>query len=87
MLLPVVPWGPLNFEVQARELGGAWSSSARLRLNRPLPWYKLQWVWLAASLASLLTLLWMTRDRKAPDIDDALLARLRRPEAKAGSSR
>lgn len=83
VLLPVVPWGPLVFEVQARELGGAWSPSATLHLNRPRPWYKYHWIWLAASLASLLTLLWITRERRVSDRDDALLARLRRPEAES----
>ena len=87
VLLPVVPWGPLTFEVQARELGSAWSRSVTLHLNRPRPWYKYQWVWLAASLASLLTLLWMTRERRAPYAEDALLARLRRPAAEADSDR
>lgn len=81
VLMPHIPWGALVFEVQARELGGAWSPSATLRLNRPVPWYRHQWIWLAASLACLLALLWMTRDRRRPDIDDALLARLRRPAA------
>ncbi len=87
LLLPDVPWGPLTFEVQARELGSAWSPSATLRLNRPRPWYKYEWVLLAASLASLLTLLWMTREKQGPDLDDALLARLRRPDAGAESDR
>lgn len=81
VLLPVVPWGPLAFEVQARELGGAWSPSATLRLNRPRPWYKYQWLLMAASLASLLALLWLTRERHGSHVDDALLARLRKPGA------
>jgi|GEM_PF-1576218 len=81
LLLPSVPWGRLAFEVQARELGGAWSPSATLRLDRPRPWYRYQWVWMAVSLASLLALLWMTRERGGPDVDDALLARLRQPDA------
>lgn len=78
VLLPMVPWGELRFEVQARELGGRWSPAATLRLNRPIPWYRHQWIWLAASLASLLALLWMTREHRRPDLDDALLARLRK---------
>lgn len=82
VLLPVVPWGPLDIEVQARELGGNWSSSATLRLNRPVPWYRHQWIWLATSLASLLALLWMTRERRHSDLDDALLARLRELRAR-----
>ena len=79
VLLPVVPWGQLDIDVQARELGGDWSPSATLRLNRPVPWYRHQWIWLAASLASLLALLWMTRERRHSDLDDALLERLRAP--------
>ena len=87
VLSPVVPWGTLAFEVQARELGGAWSPSATLRLERPRPWYKYQWIVLAASLASLLVLLWVTRERRGPHVDDALLSRLRRPAADADSGR
>ncbi|MFT3793077.1 MAG: two-component regulator propeller domain-containing protein [Rudaea sp.] len=87
LLLPVVPWGSLTFELQARELGGAWSPSATLRLERPRPWYKYQWIVLAASLASLLALLWATRERRVAHVDDALLARLRRPAANADSGR
>ena len=82
LMVPVLPWGRFTFEVQARELGGAWSPSATLRLNRPQPWYKYQWVWLAASLVSLLALLWATRERRGSDVDEALLARLRRPDVK-----
>lgn len=78
VLLPSVPWGRLTFEVQARELGGDWSPSATLRLNRPVPWYRHEWIWLGVSLASLLALLWLTRERREPDVDDELLARLRR---------
>ena len=81
LLLPVLPWGRLRFEVQVREPGGAWSPSAALQLNRPRPWYKYRWTWMAASLASLLALLWLTRERGVPDVDEALLARLRRPVA------
>lgn len=77
LLLPAVPWGRLVFEVQARELGGAWSRSATLRLDRPLPWYRYQWVWMAVSLASLLVLLWLPRRWGAADVDEATLARLR----------
>lgn len=86
VLLPVLPWGHLVFEVQARELGGAWSPSATLHLDHPRPWYKYQWLWMAASLASLLALLWMTRERRMPGVDERLLARLRRPDAKSGDS-
>lgn len=80
VLLPALPWGRFAFEVQARELGGPWSRSAVLRLHRPQPWYRYQWVWMAGSLASLLVLLWMTRERPASSADDAMLARLRRDD-------
>lgn len=77
LLLPAVPWGRLTFEVQARELGGAWSRSATLQLNRPLPWYRYHWIWMAVSLASLLALLWLPRKWEDADVGDASLARLR----------
>ncbi len=80
LLLPSVPWGELVFEVQAREQGGDWSRPAVLRLDRPVPWYRHQWIWLAASLGSLLGLLWMTRERRRPELDDFLEARLRRDD-------
>lgn len=69
LLLPVVPWGRFVFEVQARELGGDWSPSATLELNRPLPWYRMSWIWLAASLGCLVMLLWMTREPRRAGID------------------
>lgn len=63
VLLPILPWGRFAFEVQARQLGGAWSEPVAIRLDRPLPWYRRQWIWLVTSLACLLALLWATRDR------------------------
>ncbi|MGY0505461.1 ligand-binding sensor domain-containing protein [Luteimonas sp. e5] len=81
LLLPVVPWGQLIFEVQARVVGGPWSPSATLQLSRPRPWYRHQWIWLAVSLASLLAVLRITREQDVPGVDDALLARLRRSGA------
>ncbi|MCW5579860.1 MAG: hypothetical protein KIS72_00740 [Luteimonas sp.] len=63
VLLPTVPWGKFTFEVQARQLGGAWSEPIALRIDHPLPWYRRQWLWLVVSLASVLALLWATRDR------------------------
>ncbi|MBP6797692.1 MAG: hypothetical protein KA124_06305 [Luteimonas sp.] len=63
VLLPTLPWGKFVFEVQARQLGGAWSEPVALRLDHPLPWYRRQWIWLVTSLACLLALLWATRDR------------------------
>lgn len=85
VLLPVVPWGRLTFEVQARELGSGWSPPATLRLNRPIPWYRHEWIWLGVSLASLLALLWLTRERHEPDVDDELLARLRKSRSGDGA--
>lgn len=63
VLLPALPWGKFAFEVQARQLGSAWSEPVTLRLDHPLPWYRRQWIWLVISLACLLALLWATRDR------------------------
>lgn len=63
VLLPTLPWGTFAFEVQARQLGGAWSKPVAIRLDHPLPWYRRQWIWLMVSLACLLALLWTTRDR------------------------
>lgn len=63
VLLPTLPWGKFVFEVQARQLGGAWSEPVALQLDHPLPWYRRQWIWLVTSLACLLALLWATRDR------------------------
>lgn len=87
VLLPDIPWGRLAFEVQARESGGLWSPSATLHLNRPQPWYKRQWIWMAASLASLLALLWLTREPSEADEDAVLLARLRKHDAEGVDSR
>lgn len=63
VLLPILPWGAFAFEVQARQLGGAWSKPVTIRLDHPLPWYRRQWIWLVVSLACLLALLWATRDQ------------------------
>ncbi len=63
VLLPTLPWGTFAFEVQARQLGGAWSKPVAIRLDHPLPWYRRQWIWLVTSLACLLALLWATRER------------------------
>lgn len=63
VLLPTLPWGRFSFEVQARQVGGAWSTPVEVRFDHPLPWYRRQWIWLAVSLACLLALLWTTRDR------------------------
>ena len=79
--------GRLAFEVQARESGGLWSPSATLHLNRPQPWYKRQWIWMAASLASLLALLWLTREPSEAEEDAVLLARLRKHDAEGVDSR
>lgn len=62
VLLPTVPWGRFAFQVQARQLGGAWSQPLAIRLDHPLPWYRRQWIWLVVSLGCLLALLWATRD-------------------------
>lgn len=86
VMLSVVPWGQVAFEVQAREQGGVWSPSAVLRLDHPRPWYQYRWIWMVVSLASLLALLWMTRERVVPDEIDALLGRLRKPEPKDSGS-
>ncbi len=63
VLLPALPWGKFAFEVQARQLGSAWSEPVAVRLDHPLPWYRRQWIWLVISLACLLALLWATRDQ------------------------
>ena len=63
VLLPTLPWGRFTFQVQARQLGGAWSEPVALRLDHPQPWYRRQWIWLLITLACLLTLLWTTRER------------------------
>lgn len=82
VLLSELPWGHFTFEVQARELGGAWSPSAQLQLYRPQPWYKHQWAWWALSLACLVALLLMRAHED--DADAELLSRLRKPESGQG---
>ena len=73
VLLPTVPWGKFAFEVQARQLGSAWSEPVAIRLDHPLPWYRRQWIWLVISLACLLALLWATRERgSVPDYEHLL---------------
>jgi ligand-binding sensor domain-containing protein len=86
VLLPTLPWGRFAFEIQARHLGGPWSESVEIWLDRPLPWYRRQWIWLVLSLACLLALLWSTRDRRPePDyqhlIDNARASRRNRDMA------
>lgn len=49
-----IPWGRHLFEVQARNEGGAWSKSATLVLSRPEPWHQRPWLWVMATLLSLL---------------------------------
>ena len=73
VLLPTLPWGSFAFEVQARHLGGAWSAPVVLRLDRPLPWYRRQWIWLVISLLGLLALLWATRERQTVEGYEHLL--------------
>ena len=63
VLLSTLPWGKFAFEVQARQLGSAWSEPVAIRLDHPLPWYRRQWIWLLISLACLLALLWATREQ------------------------
>lgn len=82
VLLSELPWGHFIFEVQARELGGAWSPSAQVRLYRPQPWYKHRWAWWTLSLACLVALLLMRVREDAADAE--LLSRLRKPESAQG---
>ncbi|HEX7801551.1 MAG TPA: two-component regulator propeller domain-containing protein [Pseudoxanthomonas sp.] len=70
-----VPWGNHVFEVQARNRGGSWSPSARLKISRPVPWYRHQWLWPLIALLALLALIWRTRD---PALSAAHDERLRR---------
>lgn len=74
VLYPSIPWGQHVFEVQARIEGRPWpSTSARLNIHRPAPWYQSPWILLLGSAAALLLLLdttWQRRSsRKIPDPD------------------
>ncbi|TDK22269.1 hypothetical protein E2F46_13845 [Luteimonas aestuarii] len=87
VLLPTLPWGRFAFEVQARQLGGPWSESVAIWLDRPVPWYRRQWLWLVLSMPCLLALLWTTRNRRPePDyqhlIDKARASRHERDVAR-----
>lgn len=79
VLLPALPWGKFIFEVQARQVGSAWSKQIGIRLDHPLPWYRRQWIWLVISLACLLALLWATRDRGSVQDYEYLLEDVRAP--------
>ena len=74
-----VPWGNHVFEVQARNRGGAWSPAATLKISRPVPWYRHQWLWPLIALLALLALIWRTRD---PALSVAHDERLRRMSAR-----
>lgn len=74
-----VPWGKHVFEVQARNRGGSWSPTATLKISRPVPWYRYQWLWPLIALLALLTLTWRTRD---PALSAAHNDRLQRMSAK-----
>lgn len=82
LVLYDVPWGERVFEVQARNRGGSWSSSAMLKISRPVPWYRRRWLWPLIALVALLALIWRTRD-PAPSVDHD--ERLRRMSAQKPS--
>ena len=71
-----VPWGEHMFEVQARNRGGSWSPAATLKISRPVPWYRYQWLWPLIALVALLALIWRTRDRALSAAHDARLQRM-----------
>ncbi len=71
-----VPWGEHVFEVQARNRGGSWSPAATLKISRPVPWYRHQWLWPLIALLALLALIWRTRDRALSAAHDARLQRM-----------
>lgn len=60
--------------------GGEWIEADRNRsiMLPVVPWYRRQWIWLAASLAGLVCLLWATRERHRPDDYDQMLERIRK---------
>jgi hypothetical protein len=59
-----LPWGNQTFEVQARNLGGPWSDSAKLSISRPVPWYQYRWLWPLLTLLGVLAVLAGTRNRE-----------------------
>lgn len=71
-----VPWGNHVFEVQARNRGGAWSPAATLRISRPVPWYRYQWLWPLSALLALLALMWRTRATALSATRDERLQRM-----------
>jgi ligand-binding sensor domain-containing protein len=71
-----VPWGEHAFEVQARNRGGSWSPAATLKISRPVPWYRHQWLWPLIALLALLALIWRTRDRALSAAHDERLHRM-----------
>lgn len=71
-----VPWGNHVFEVQARNPGGSWSPAATLRISRPVPWYRYQWLWPLIALLALLALIWRTRDHALSAAHDTRLQRM-----------
>jgi ligand-binding sensor domain-containing protein len=71
-----VPWGEHVFEVQARNRGGSWSPAASLKISRPVPWYRRQWLWPLIALLALLALIWRTRDHALSAAHDERLQRM-----------
>lgn len=71
-----VPWGEHLFEVQARNRGGSWSPAATLKISRPVPWYRHQWLWPLIALLALLALIWRTRDPALSAAHDERLHRM-----------
>ena len=54
IVFPSIPWGEHLFEVQARNEGGTWSESGKLKLYRPVPWHQKPWLWVLATSLGLL---------------------------------